>query len=147
MRDIDHIELKRLWDLGLSMGAIAPKLGLPTRNAVAGAIHRARKAGVVLERRTTGNPPKPKPPKPQRLLKVRAVPPRPPTLPLREEPKPFTKPVSLREHTDQHCKAVVGDQLWCGELRVGKGPYCATHAEGQSAPLQRRVAGYNPRKW
>lgn len=125
-----------MWNGGAGAREVGALFGV-SASAVAGLVKRERDAGRALRRKVPGNIPKHKS---RFALGQRKV--RPLTETKREaaravhdpiwEALPESRPVSLMDSTDAHCKWPLGDPMgddfkFCG-APVSRGSYCATHA-------------------
>ena len=145
-------QLIKLFNDGLSASQVARQLGMKSRNAVIGKLHRLRLAGVVgasinAPHKPTASSARPKVWHVERDIKAKRVPP----------PKPivYEKPASefavtiLEARADQ-CRFIEGDYrvtdaaqaLCCGAPTLDGKPYCGHHHA-----LTSYVPANNPRSF
>ncbi len=151
--------LKKLWQDGLSASQIAGELGLVTRNAVIGKVHRLglsgrakSSPGAAPRVRKVPNPNVRQPTRSQPAPSVRgnvalAVQPMDEAYAIVEYDTrtdvvvPMSRRVSIMELRESVCKWPMGDPtaedfVFCGaDCRVGK-PYCEAHARVAYQPAQ-----------
>jgi GcrA cell cycle regulator len=144
-------KLKQMHSEGLSGAEIANAIGTVTRNAVLGKIHRlglsaprikplskleeARRDRV--KRRAPWLPPSNLPPRLQTPVAEEVNPVEVPIAP------PLSvSPVTFAQLKDTHCRAVIGDDRYCGDQCginfVGhRSPYCQSHHRMYYMPLSK----------
>ena len=130
-------QLIKLFNDGLSASQIARQLGMKSRNAVIGKLHRLRRVGMVgasinAPHKPTASSARPKVWHLARNIKARRVPP----------PKPivYAKPtsqfaVTLADIKPDQCKFISGDRRpgdmadapMCGAPTIKGKPYCSHH--------------------
>jgi hypothetical protein len=125
---MDDKRLLELWNTGKSMAQIAAELHV-TRSKVSGWVRRARKRGVKLKARSTAVT--------GTFIPVQHKP-KPKSEPVQSnEPQGPRMPVSLADHADSMCRAVMSykDELvYCAWPRLHGRPYCATCGSDKSYP-------------
>lgn len=124
------LEVKRLWDEGLTQSQIGAMLGV-TKNVVAGIVTRARRAGYEFKRRGLVPPPQAAKVEPKKkgyqptLAKI-------PKRKAAQQPEDATHAVSFLDLKYCHCRFVIGtphgfDTLYCGKVKKSGSSYCEEH--------------------
>jgi GcrA cell cycle regulator len=155
-------ELKRLYAKGLSFALIAEELGVHSRNAVIGKVHRLGlplRGGTQTEgllRRDGGwRRPRPPRPKPKSTMQVagrlslvadvwaKFAGTGPSPLPKADNPDDFPNLVALDDLEGHHCRWPIGDPKpgrfgFCGCPKVTGLPYCEDHARRAYQPVKPR---------
>ncbi len=145
--DADIAETRRLAAEGMSAAEIGKTFSPPrSRNAVIGKCHRVKPP--ILLKGQSGVPPKPKAPKPERIIRVAKSKPLPPPKPAHhaiDEPDfdqapppaddayealPGTTPIPMTLTNEHTCKWPIGEKptMFCGLPVDGKKPYCSVHS-------------------
>jgi GcrA cell cycle regulator len=134
-------QLKKLRDDGLSAAQIVAELGGVTRNGVLGKVHRlglASRAGEIKTGRPTGiarqreTHPRPSQTKIQPCgagWRIRDA--APTLIEIAEGSNPPVHAVNFQDLLDGDCRWPYGDcpdMMFCGAAKLGKLPYCASHA-------------------
>lgn len=160
--------LKKLWSEGLSASQIAARIGVVTRNAVIGKVHRLGLSGRATTSRMKSHRPRTRPPAPNKKIakpgKFGAS--TPATSPLQRlynaqpEAEPYVAPVeeleiplaerkSIQTLLETNCRWPIGDPQdaefhFCGKNKVPGLPYCEFHARRAYQPPQPRRTGGAP---
>ncbi len=152
--------LKKLWTEGLSASQIAGRLGIVTRNAVIGKVHRLGLSGRATTSRMKNNRPRPREVLAKRLSKPRFVQggntalralyqsdAEPYVAPFEEVVIPLAQRKTIETLGETSCRWPIGDPQeadfhFCGHAKITGLPYCEVHARRAFQPPQaRRGAG------
>lgn len=134
--DLSDIAQKviKLWDEGYSATEIGNNLGM-TRNSVMGHVHRARCAGIKINRAKeirSGSVEKPPRKVRNRSIIMKAKKESKPLPPLPPLPPMKAKPLTLMQLTPNSCRYIINDDpkkvLFCGSPKKVRS-YCKVHAD------------------
>lgn len=151
-------QLRKYWAEGLSASQIARELGGVTRNAVIGKVHRLGLAGRATPSRPAKRPVRLRPPRPPRMVLVKAAPVHPTEAEvaaqmhaLGMEPLPLAngRTPTVFDLNDFVCRYPIGDPTerrfgFCGRgVKEGR-VYCADHAQLCYQPSKARKRAPRP---